>query len=577
MKIQTIIKLYSHLSVRRKKQLVGLMILMVITSMAEVVSIGSVLPFVGALMSPENVLSSEYFQPLQNIFQFESHEQLLLPMTISFILLAMLSGGLRMLLLWCQTRFGNGIGADLSAEIFKKTLYQSYSVHVSQNSSKLIVGILSQVGAAVNSGVMPLILAISSLMILSAVFITLVIVSFEVALVIFGSVSLTYGLVMLFWRKRLFKNSQTINKNLNEVTKILQEALGGIRDVLIDGTQNVFHKQYCSADIKLRKAKTSNQILAILPRYVIEVIGISVFASLSYIMITNGKNSEDAIPILAAFAIAAQKILPLAQQVYNSWTAFSGEQNSIDDVITMLDQSISKINLQNQMEKLEFEENISIRNLSYRFPQESKYALKNINLDIPKGSRVGIVGKTGSGKSTLLDILMALLQPHTGGLYVDGALITFEKTRSWQCQLAHVPQVIFLSDCSVLENIAFGVPISKIDISRVKRAAEQAQISSTIEAWDKQYYTIVGERGVRLSGGQRQRIAIARAIYKNASVIIFDEATSALDNETESALIHSINSISREFTLIMVAHRLSTLEKCDVVYELEDGGVKRIL
>lgn len=548
---------------------------MMVTSMAEVVSIGSVLPFIGALMSPENVLRSEYFQPIQKIFQFESYAELLLPMTISFILLAMLSGSLRMLLLWCQTKFGNGIGADLSADIFKRKLYQPYLVHVSENSSKLVVGILSKVGVAVNSAVMPLILAISSLMILSAVFFTLVFINYEVALITFSSVSLSYGLVMIFCQKQLCNNSQIINKNLNKVTKILQEAMGGIRDILIDGTQNVFHKQYCSADIRLRNAKTSNQILAILPRYLIEIIGISVLSCLSYILMTTGGNNHEIIPVLAAFAIAAQKIFPLSQQVYNSWTAISGEQNSIDDVIAMLEQPLPRGN-QNHKEKLKFEKKICIRDLSYRFHQESEWVLKNINLDIPKGSRVGIIGRTGSGKSTLLDILMALLLPTKGGLYIDDALISEEKKISWQGHLAHVPQSIFLSDCSVTENIAFGIPISEIDISRVKRAAEQAQISSTIETWEKQYNTIVGERGVRLSGGQRQRIAIARAIYKNASVIIFDEATSALDNETEIALIESINSISKEFTLIMVAHRLSTLEGCDIIYELESGCVQRI-
>ena len=222
-----------------------------------------------------------------------------------------------------------------------------------------------------------------------------------------------------------------------------------------------------------------------------------------------------------------------------------------------------------------FRRAISAEALSFHYASNTTNILDSLNFTIPRGSRVGIIGSTGSGKSTLLDILMGLLVPTSGCLKIDGKTVTQENHRSWQAHIAHVPQVIFLSDTSIAENIAFGLPMAQIDFDRVKLCARQAQIAETIESWDRGYSTSVGERGVRLSGGQRQRIGIARALYKRADVIIFDEATSALDNETETAVMRSINSLSPELTVILVAHRLSTLQNCTHIIEVVNGRIKR--
>ena len=225
---------------------------------------------------------------------------------------------------------------------------------------------------------------------------------------------------------------------------------------------------------------------------------------------------------------------------------------------------------------LVFRQSIRLNQVSFRYSNQAPWIIRELDITIKKGSRVGIVGATGGGKSTLLDIVMGLLSPTEGRIEVDGQTIDAMNQRAWQLHIAHVPQAIFLADSSIAENIAFGVTKDNIDFERVKLAAQQAQIADVIEAWPSRYQTFVGERGIRLSGGQRQRIAIARALYKQADVIIFDEATSALDNETEYAVMQAIDSLSNDLTIIIIAHRLTTLKNCTHVVELGDGSVKRV-
>ena len=267
--------------------------------------------------------------------------------------------------------------------------------------------------------------------------------------------------------------------------------------------------------------------------------------------------------------------MPVLQQAYSAWTQINGGQVSLKDTLELLDQPLPDYANQLTAQKLPFYNNISIKQLAFRFDPQTPYVLKQLNLNITKGSRIGFIGVTGSGKSTLLDIVMGLLQPTDGVMEIDGQSITASNNRAWQAHIAHVPQAIFLADSSIEENIAFGVPKDQIDIERVRKAAQQAQIAESIEGWPKQYKTFVGERGIRLSGGQRQRIGIARALYKQADVIIFDEATSALDNETEQAVMQSIESLSKDLTLLIIAHRLSTLKNCTQIVELGEGGIKR--
>ena len=568
-------RLWVHLAPRRKKQLGLLLIIMVITSFAEVVSIGAVLPFLGALMSPEKVFANEYIQPIVTSLQISEPNQLLLPLTLVFIGAAFFAGGMRLLLLWAQTRLGFAIGADISVQIYERTLYQPYSSHVSRNSSQVITGVSTKVNQVINQSLEPILLAISSLIILLTILIALITLDPIVALVTFGGFGAVYAAIMVLSRKQLTQNSLRISRESNQVVKALQEGLGGIRDVLIDGTQAVYCKIYRSADLPLRRAQANNQIIGASPRFLIEAVGIALIAALAYALTGREGGVAAAIPLLGALAIGAQRLLPVLQQLYSSWSRLRGGQASLNDVLDLIEQPLPTYARKLASEPLPFKQSVRLNGISFRYTDQTPWVLQNINLEIHKGARVGFMGSTGSGKSTLLDILMALLPPNKGSLAIDDTTITEQNFRSWQAHIAHVPQSIFLADTTIAENIAFGVPAEQINYQRVEKAAQQSQIAKTIESWEKGYNTFVGERGVRLSGGQRQRIGIARALYKDADVIVFDEATSALDNETESAVMDAIDSIGDEITVLMVAHRLSTLKACDVIYELVAGEIKR--
>jgi ATP-binding cassette subfamily B protein len=325
----------------------------------------------------------------------------------------------------------------------------------------------------------------------------------------------------------------------------------------------------------MRRAQGRSFFISGSPRYGMEALGLILISTLAYILSVQVDGTAKAIPVLGAIALGAQRLLPVLQQVYSSWATIRSGQVSLQETLALLDQPLPNYANNPVVERLPFNHDIRLEELSFRYSSQAPNVLSKINLTITKGSRVGFIGATGSGKSTLLDIVMGLLQPTEGVLQIDGQAITLLNNRGWQAHIAHVPQAIFLADSTIEENIAFGVPKDKIDIERVRQAAQQAQIADSIQSWPEQYQTFVGERGIRLSGGQRQRIGIARALYKKADVIIFDEATSALDNETEQAVMRAIEGLSKDLTLLIIAHRLTTLKSCTQIVELGDGGIKR--
>jgi ATP-binding cassette subfamily B protein len=547
---------------------------MVLASFAEILSIGAVLPFLGVLTAPSRVFEHPAAQSLIQILGITSSEQLLLPLAIVFGLAALMAGGMRLLLLWASTRLSFAAGADLSISIYRRTLYQPYAVHVARNSSEIINGISNKTSGVINIIFMLINLSGSSVMLI-AILIALLSVDPVIALAAFGGFGLIYALIIRFTRNKLLNNSQRIARESTQVIKSLQEGLGGIRDVLIDGSQAAYCQIYRDADLPLRRAQGSSAFISASPRYAMEALGLLLIASLAYMLAKQTDGIAKAIPVLGALALGAQRLLPVLQQAYGAWASIRSGQASLQDTLELLDQPLPDYADQPAAKALAFLQQISLNQLSFRYGSQTPLVLKNLNLTIAKGSRVGFIGTTGSGKSTLLDIVMGLLQPTEGTLEIDGQTITMSNHRSWQAHIAHVPQAIFLADSSIEENIAFGVHKEQIDHNRVRQAARQAQIADIIETWPNQYQTFVGERGIRLSGGQRQRIGIARALYKQADVIIFDEATSALDNETERAVMQAIDGLSENLTILIIAHRLTTLRNCTQIVELDDGAIKR--
>lgn len=567
-------RLWHHISPRRRGQFGLLLVLMLLASFAEILSIGAVLPFLGILTAPERIFDLPIAQPFIEALELSKPSQLLLPLTVVFCFATLLAGGLRLLLLWASTKLSYAAGADLSINIYRRTLYQPYAVHCARNSSETIDGIANKTNGVIIVITMMLSLVSSGIMLVTILLALLTVEPF-IALLAFGGFGFIYIAITQLTRKKLAINSERMARESTYVIKSLQEGLGGIRDVLIDGSQATYCQIYSNADLPLRRAQGSSSFIGLSPRYAIEALGMLLIAWLAYSLVQQSDGITRTIPILGALALGAQRLLPVMQQAYYAWSRIKSGQVSLQDALELLDQNLPDYAGHPESQALVFNSNISLKQISFRYNLQTPYVLKNVNLSIAKGSRVGFMGPTGGGKSTLLDIVMGLLHPTDGVLAVDNKVVTIFNQRAWQVHIAHVPQTIYLADSSVEENIAFGVPKEAINVERVRLVAKQAKIADTIESWPDQYKTFVGERGIRLSGGQRQRIGIARALYKKADVIIFDEATSALDNETEQSIMDAIDSLSNDFTLIIIAHRLTTLKKCSSIFELENGSIKR--
>jgi ATP-binding cassette, subfamily B, bacterial PglK len=571
--IHLLMQLWHHFSRRRKVQFAVLLVLMAFTAFAEIFSLGSVLPFLAVLTNPGSLFEHPAMQPILTLLNITSPEGMLLPLTLVFGGAALTAGAMRLLQAWANMRVSFAAGADLSIAVYRRTLYQSYSVHASRNSSTIIAAVSSKTGVVISSGIIPVIAIVTSGVILLSIMSTLILINPVTALSAIAGFGLTYAVIIALTRKRLNDNGILISRKSSLGVKLIQEGLGGIRDVLIDGSQEVYCDVYGRTVSSLRRAQGNSGFIGQSPRFGIEAIGMILIAAFAYWLVGQPGGFAKAIPVLGTLAFGAQRMLPALQQLYSAWSSLQGNVASLNDVIELLQQPLPE--QQNpEGNALPFRDAIELRNLHFRYNPDGPEVMRDINLAIPKGSKIGFIGATGCGKSTLLDIIMGLLQPTHGNIQVDGTTIDAQTRRAWLRNIAHVPQSIFLSDSSIEENIAFGVPFEMIDHERVKWAALQAQINGDVESWPKQYKTFVGERGVRLSGGQRQRIGVARALYKQANVIIFDEATSALDNQTEVAVMQAIEEMHEELTVLIIAHRLTTLRNCDMIVELDNGTIK---
>ena len=570
---QLLSRLWQHLSSRRRVQFGLLLVIMLLASFAEILSIGAVLPFLGVLTAPERIFDLPSAKPVIQALSLTMPSQLLLPITIAFGVAALIAGAMRLLLLWASTRLAFATGADLSMSVYRRTLYQPYAVHCTRNSSEVITGISGKANGVITNIILPTLTLISASAMLIAILTALLLINPLIAFLAFGGFGFIYAVIIGLIRKQLLIDSQRMARESVQVIKSLQEGLGGIRDVLIDGSQATYCEIYRAADIPMRRAQGRSFFIGGSPRYGMEALGLILISLLAYILSQQADGVVKAIPVLGAIALGAQRLLPVLQQLYGSWVTIRSGQVSLQETLELLDQPLPDYANNPGVELLPFNHDIRLEQLGFRYSSQAPHVLNQINLTITKGSRVGFIGATGSGKSTLLDIMMGLLQPTEGVLQIDGQAITLVNNRGWQAHIAHVPQAIFLADSTIEENIAFGVPKDKIDIERVRQAAQQAQIADSIQSWPEQYQTFVGERGIRLSGGQRQRIGIARALYKRADVIIFDEATSSLDNETEQAVMQAIEGLSKDLTLLIIAHRLTTLKNCTQIVKLGGGGI----
>jgi ABC-type bacteriocin/lantibiotic exporter with double-glycine peptidase domain len=546
------------------------LILMVTVALSEWFAIGSILPFLSVISSPDSILTIPGSYQVIDFLGLNSPQELLLPLTILFVSAGFLTGGLRLFALWYSSRLTFSIGGDLSLNLYRRSLYQTYAEHAAQRSSDVIatVGVRA---TCVTNMVSMMLMFVSSILTGLAIVVLLLWVDTLMATTLFAGLFAVYFLTFLVSRHRLQINGHLINYHSSRVIQAIQEGLGSIRDVLLYGHQEAFCRLYQLSDKPLRGAQAMNGFIAGSTRYVVEALSVGLIAALAYFVAQRDGGISLAIPVLGAMALGVQRLLPAFQQAYSSWAAMVGGRASLEEIVDLLQKSTS-IGEQMSYSTIRFDREIELRGVSFRYAPDSKWIFRDLCLTIKRGDRVGIVGVSGSGKSTLSDILIGLQVPVSGEIRVDNVLIEDSNRRAWQSHLAHVSQNIYISDSSVLENIAFGVPIEEIDVNRARKAAEQAQIAQTIDAWTEGYSTRIGELGARLSGGQRQRIGIARALYRKADVMVFDEATSALDQETERAVIESIKNLDSNITVIIISHHLGALRACSKVIEIDVHG-----
>ena len=488
-----------------------------------------------------------------------------------FIAVALLAGATRLLLLWASTRLAVAIGADLSGEVYRRTLYQPYSVHIARNSSDVISGISQKLDVVASGVILQVLSLVSSLALIVTVVTALFAIDPVTAAIGVAGLGSCYVVVSLLFRRQLVRNSLVVARDQTRVIKSVQEGMGGIRDILLDGTQSYFSRLFEVVDRRFRRARGNSIFISSSPRYVMEALGMVLIAVLAFSMSREVGGLEAGLPVLAALAIGGQRLLPAMQQSYASWTGIVGKQALTAEVVGLLEQPFPDWASGSSPDPARFERSLKLESVNFGYTIDGPFALEGINLEIRRGATVGLVGTTGSGKSTVLDLLMGLLEPTAGRVLVDGRPLVGLLRQSWQRNVAYVPQTIFLADASMTENIAFGIPQGEVDMVRVREAAKGAAIADFIESKPEGYDAVVGERGVRLSGGQRQRVGIARALYKDADVLVLDEAMSALDPETERMVINSTARYLGDGTTIIVSHRLRTIEHCDTIFQFSGG------
>lgn len=562
----------------------GLFILFLVTIMAmlETLGIASLMPFLAVLSDPsliqDNSFLSKGYQ-ISSSFLIQNQDQFLLLLGIISFLIIIFSSIYKVYTYYKMYQFLEMLRHSVASRLIESFLFQSYTFFLTKDSSDITKTVLSEVDAVIGSVVRPTFVMIANFFVLLAVVILLLIANPLLLLTTAGLISILYFL--FYYKLRLYIQSigeQRLNANKSRFS-VLNEALNNIKFVKFYARESDYVSKFRVesknfAD-SVAKFLTLNQV----PKYLIEGIAFGGLISLVLLLLTfagglKGGALGTILPTIGLYAFAVYRLQPALQGIFNGFSALKYGEIAIDNLLVDI-KSVKEIDTQRLLgENLDIKSSIELSDIDFSYSKSSMKVLKKINLSIPAGSKIGVVGKTGSGKTTLIDIILGLLKPELGNLIIDGVIVDNSNISGWKKNIGYVPQDIILNDAPIVENIAYGVPKEKIDVQKAISCAKHAQLHDfVINRTTEGYQTFVGERGVRLSGGQRQRLGIARALYHDPKVLIFDEATSALDSETEISVMQSLNLICKDRTVILIAHRLSTLENCDRIIRLEDGTV----
>ena len=570
-------KLLFLLTPHERKRAVLLLVMILIMALLDMIGIASILPFMAVITNPGLVETNyilNYMFQASNIFGVENNQQFLFALGVFVFVILITSLVFKALTNYAQLRYIQMREYSISKRLVEGYLHQPYSWFLGRHSADLGKTILSEVAQVVGGGLRPLMELIAKGVVSIVIIILLILTNPKLALIASISLGGAYGLIFYFIRGFLNR----IGKKRLESNQLrfmaLSDAFGAIKEVKVGGLEKTYVKHFSDPGKIFALTRSSSQIISKLPRYFLEAIAFGgTLLIILYIMVQTG-SFNNALPILSLYVFAGYRLIPALQTIYSSITELAFVSPSLDK----LHEDIKNLKLFNENQDqgvLSFNKAITLKNIYYNYPNESRTALKDINLSIPAKTIVGLVGATGSGKTTTVDIILGLLETKKGTLEVDGKVITNQNSRSWQRSIGYVPQHIYLSDDTVAANIAFGVGLKDINQADVEKAVKIANLHEFVmDELPKQYQTTIGERGVRLSGGQRQRIGIARALYHKPQVLILDEATSALDSQTEKAVMDAVNNLSKNITIILIAHRLSTVKKCDQIFLLEKGQLK---
>ena len=574
------LRLWNSLPKKRKRQILFGYFLIIISSFMEMLSLISVFPLLQLLISEDANYNTDNLSFIIRLFSTNNPENLLSIIVLIFLSITISSGLIRLFNSYYNFRITALIGSDISSLVFKNTIYKPYQEVIKDNSGNLINAITSHISSTVTSMKVLFNLLNFGLLIIFII-IGMLSVNFNITILSLFLFSFIYLIITLFTRKRIYAVGKFAADANLKIINYVQEALGSLRDIIIDNTYSYYINSFDTLNKKKYLAVSNTEFLVLFPRYLIESLGLTLIALIALFFKSNSSDTVSIISVLGSFALGVQKLLPAVHQVYSAYASIKYNIYPVNIVLDILDnQNYSKFNRKlKKKNNFIFKDSIEFKNVSFSYDNK-KTVLNKLSFKILKGEKIGIIGKTGCGKSTLVDLIMGLLVPSSGSILIDKNELKFNSDLdfllNWRNIISHVPQEIFISDTNFLKNIAFGIEDGRIDEEKVRKVCRLAKISEYIDSTNNKLLTKVGERGVQLSGGQKQRIGISRAFYKNSQIIIFDEATSALDNLTEKEVMESLYSFNSGVTLIMIAHRLSSIMECDKVIYLKNGNIEMV-
>lgn len=570
-------QLFSLLSAKQRREFYILQVLVVVMAFTELLGIASIAPFM-TLVGDISILQRDgLFSELYKMSGIKSPTDFLFYTGLIVLISLTFSAIVSMFTVWRLSIYGAKIGTEIADRLYIYYMQQDWQFHSSGSSAQLTKQVSTEAMRMTSGIVQPLMQMNAKIVLAFIISISIIIYNPFIAIIGLIIFALAYFLLYKLVRKKLSSNGEKLSNVYTERFKLMNEGFGGIKDVLLLNRSQDFIERFQESGTVYARAHGVNTAISQVPRYFMELIAFGAMIGLVLILIKLHQNNLGIVlPILAVYALAAFKLLPALQQVYSGLTQIKGNSAAFESVKIDLEESIGdqKPFIKEGIPiKVRLDKEIKLADIKYNYPGKVQPAVNGVTMTIPVNSVVGLVGSSGSGKSTLIDLLLGLLIPQDGNLYIDGICITSTNRRAWQDKLGFVPQSIFLSEGTVAENIAFGIPVKDISLEQVNKALTLANLTELVEQLPDGVNTKVGERGVQLSGGQRQRIGIARALYHEAEVLVFDEATSALDGITEKIVMNAIHEFSGQKTIVMIAHRLKTVEKCDLIYFMEHGKI----